>query len=208
MPKLVKQPIKRDGPARREAIFGAALRLFRERGFHGTAINDIGAATGVTGPALYRHFPSKGELLAEAIREGSRRIAQATRAALAVEGLSPREALEALVRAYVEVALENADMNAAYVLESRHLADELRAPLRRGERRLRDEWRRCLVAVRPDLDTEQARTMVNMAIFSVVALCMVPSRLEREALVALATSRVMALLLGEAPPGTPQASVA
>ncbi len=185
----------KSGPNRREAIFEAALRLFRERGYHGTAINDIGAAAGVSGPALYRHFSGKGEVLAEAIREGSRRIAKATRGALSDPDSSPHAALEALVGAYVQVALENADIYAAYVLESRHLADEYRKPLRRSDLRHREEWKRLLIEVRPDLDQEQARTMVNMAIFSVTSLCIVPSKLDRPALVRLATQRVMALLL-------------
>ena len=59
---------KRGRPSRREPIFASALRLFRERGFHATAINEIGADADVTGPAIYSHFESKGELLAEAIR--------------------------------------------------------------------------------------------------------------------------------------------
>jgi len=43
---------KRGRPSRREPIFESALRLFRERGFHATAINDIGADADVTGPAI------------------------------------------------------------------------------------------------------------------------------------------------------------
>jgi len=185
----------RRGPARRREILSAALRLFRERGFHGTSIDDIGATAGVTGPALYRHFSGKGEVLAEAIREGSRQIAAATRPALADEGLAPQDALEQLVRSYVGVALDNADIYAAYVLEARHLADEFRRPLRRSELGHRDEWRRLVLAVHPDMDPEQARTLVTMAVFAVTSLCMEPSRLDREALVELATGRVTALLL-------------
>lgn len=189
----------RGGPARRRAILDAALRLFRERGFHGTSINDIGTTAGVTGPALYRHFSGKGEVLAEAIRDGARRIAAATRPAVENADLPPREALAELVRAYVGVALDNADTHAAYVLESRHLDDEARRPLRRKERGHRDEWRRLLMGARPELDAEQARVLVRMAIFSVTALCMEPRRLDRDALVELASSRVLALLLAEAP---------
>lgn len=185
----------RRGPARRREILDAALRLFRERGFHGTSIDDIGATAGVTGPALYRHFSGKGEVLAEAIREGSRRIAAATRSAVTDEALDPREALERLVRSYVDVALDNADTYAAYVLEARHLADEFRRPLRRSELRHREEWRRLVLAVHPDMDPEQARTLVTMAVFAVTSLCMEPSRLDREVLVELATSRVTAMLL-------------
>jgi len=191
--------VRRGGPGRKQAIFAAALRLFRERGFHGTAINDIGAAAGVTGPALYRHFSGKDEVLSEAIRDGSRRIAEATRGAVDATGLSPREALDALVRSYVGVALENADVYAAYVLESRHLPDHLRAPIRRAERRHREEWERLLLGVRPDLDAQVAATLVRMAIFSVVSLCMVPSRVDPADLVELASGRVMAMLLSPSP---------
>jgi AcrR family transcriptional regulator len=183
---------------RRRAILGAALRLFRKRGFHGTSIDDIGASAGVTGPAVYRHFSGKGEVLAEAIREGSRHIAAATRESLGERELPPEEALERLVRSYVEVALDDADTFAAYVLEARHLADEFRHPLRRSELRYREEWRRMVLAVHPEMDPEQARALVTMAIFAVTSLCMEPCRLDRAAQVELATSRVMALLLAPA----------
>ena len=186
------------GAARRQAILRAALRLFRERGFHGTSINEIGAAAGVTGPALYRHFSGKGEVLSEAIREGSRRIAAATRDALRSERTDPEQALEALVRSYVDVALDNADIYTAYMLEARHLEPDSRTPLRRSELRHRDDWKRMVLAVHPEMDAEEARTMVKMAMFAVTSLCMEPNRLDRTALVEMATARVMALLL--APP--------
>jgi AcrR family transcriptional regulator len=186
---------RQSGPNRRQAILDAALRLFRQRGFHGTSINDIGTAAGVSGPALYRHFAGKGEVLAEAIREGSRRIAAATRDALHSDQYDPEEALEALVRSYVDVALDNADIYAAYVLEARHLDDTFRQPLRRSELRHREEWKRLVLAVHPGMDAEEARTMVKMAVFAVTSLCMEPSRLDRDRLVEMATRRVMGLLL-------------
>ncbi len=187
---------KRGRPSRREPIFESALRLFRERGFHATAINDIGADADVTGPAIYSHFESKGQLLAEAIREGCFRIGNALTEALDVEGLSAEEELVALVRAYVRVALENADMNACYVLELRHVNSEQRGPLKRAAQRLCDLWHEKLTAVRPELGREQADTMVQMAIFSIVSLCMMPSRIDREALVELASQQVLHGLLG------------
>lgn len=185
------------GSTRREAIFDAALRLFRERGFHGTSINEIGAASGVTGPAIYRHFAGKGEVLAEAIREGSGRIIRATRDPLASDA-PPEEAVEALVRAYVEVALENADIHAAYVLEARHLGDELRKPLRRGVLRHREGWKRLVQAVRPELGDEEVRTVVKMASYAVASLCLEPPNLDRDALVDFATERIVALLVAPA----------
>lgn len=48
---------------RREQILATAAELFAHRGFNGVSINDIGAAVGISGPALYRHFASKDDLV-------------------------------------------------------------------------------------------------------------------------------------------------
>ena len=53
--------------ARRDQLLSAAALLFRRRGFHAVGIDDIGAAVGLSGPAVYRHFPSKQALLREVI---------------------------------------------------------------------------------------------------------------------------------------------
>jgi AcrR family transcriptional regulator len=47
---------------RRELIVDAAGRLFGERGYAGTRLDDVAAAAGVTKPILYRHFESKRAL--------------------------------------------------------------------------------------------------------------------------------------------------
>src|ERR1044071_7137914 len=48
---------------RRERILASATSLFEENGFHGAGIDDIAAAAGVTGPAIYRHFKNKDAVL-------------------------------------------------------------------------------------------------------------------------------------------------
>lgn len=196
-------PAKRGRPSRRAAIFSSALRLFRERGFHATSINDIGADAGVAGTAVYAHFATKQEVLAEAIREGARRIRAGVASALESPAPSPQAALERLVRAYVAIVVDNADMNACYVLESRNLEAEVREPLLRGERSLRVTWRRLLLAARPELGEEQAQTMVQMAIFSLVALCVHRNRIERDTLVELATAQLLGALYSPVPGSGP-----
>src|SRR5271168_4249626 len=59
------------GERTREAIMAAATDLFRERGFRETSLGDIGAAAGVSGPAIYRYFDGKGELLSVLIEEAA-----------------------------------------------------------------------------------------------------------------------------------------
>ena len=48
---------------RRELVLEAAADLFAARGFHAVGMDDIGEAAGISGPGVYRHFPSKQALL-------------------------------------------------------------------------------------------------------------------------------------------------
>jgi len=55
------------GLRRRRAIVEAAAEMFARRGYPAVGMDDIGAAAGVTGPAIYRHFESKASVLAAVI---------------------------------------------------------------------------------------------------------------------------------------------
>ncbi len=50
--------------SRHREIVRAAARLFDERGYHHTSMDDIAAAVGIKKPTLYHHVPSKGRILA------------------------------------------------------------------------------------------------------------------------------------------------
>jgi AcrR family transcriptional regulator len=95
--------------SRREQILSTAAALFAERGFHGVSVADLGAACGISGPALYRHFPSKDAMLAEMLVGISERLLAEGRRRAASAG-SPAEALTALVRWHIEFALQHPDL--------------------------------------------------------------------------------------------------
>jgi AcrR family transcriptional regulator len=57
------------GRARSQEIRLAALRLFAERGYLATTMEDIGRAAGIRGPSVYRHYDSKQQLLFEIMTE-------------------------------------------------------------------------------------------------------------------------------------------
>src|SRR5687768_7576026 len=59
---------------RRQAILTAAATLFAQRGYAGVTIEDLGAAVGVSGPAVYRHFPGKAAVLAAILQGASRTL--------------------------------------------------------------------------------------------------------------------------------------
>ena len=72
---------ERDAPTRREQILKEAARLFAERGFHGVGVDEIGAAVGISGPGLYRHFAGKDAMLAELLVRHQRAAADRRHAA-------------------------------------------------------------------------------------------------------------------------------
>lgn len=63
----------RGGP-RAEQIARAATRLFQEQGYQNVSIDQIGAAVGLTGPAVYRHFKGKYGILVHALMTQTDRV--------------------------------------------------------------------------------------------------------------------------------------
>ncbi len=81
---------------RRTQLLAAAERLFAERGFLAVRLEDIGAAAGVSGPAIYRHFPSKEAMLVELLVEISTRLLAGAREVDAGDR-PPTEVLDGLI---------------------------------------------------------------------------------------------------------------
>ncbi len=91
--------------SRRDEILEIAARLFAERGFDAVSTRVIAQAAGVSQPTLYSHFHSKHALLQEIVAPWLRLLQQR----LAEARTTPadrRARLEALCRAYVELAHE------------------------------------------------------------------------------------------------------
>src|SRR5215208_1350320 len=91
--------------SRREQILAVAAQLFARHGFHGVSIAELGAAVGVSGPALYRHFPGKEALLAEMLVGISEYLLDGGRARARID--DPGQALTELVEFHVDFALHH-----------------------------------------------------------------------------------------------------
>src|SRR3954463_13444435 len=91
---------------RRQQILDTAAALFADRGFHGVSVADLGAACGISGPALYKHFPSKDAMLAEMLVEISEELLRVGRERSRAAG-DPVSALRALVAWHVDFALRH-----------------------------------------------------------------------------------------------------
>ncbi|PXY30042.1 TetR family transcriptional regulator [Prauserella sp. PE36] len=164
-----------DFVSRRERLLVSALRPFRERGFHAVTMEDIGAAAGIGGSSVYRHFASKGDLLAAVYYRAADRLAVAT--STAIEGArDPGEALRRLVDAYIEFSYLDSDLAAVYLSEYGNLPADDRHALRKVQREHVEQWVRLVVAVREDTRTSYARLAVHAALNIVHDLSMARHR--------------------------------
>lgn len=89
---------------RRAEILHAALRAFRDRGYHATTLDDIARHVGVRKTALYHYFPDKQTILHECHREASAELARILREARSIE--TARDQLVHVIREHVRVMTE------------------------------------------------------------------------------------------------------
>ncbi|HTZ85700.1 MAG TPA: TetR/AcrR family transcriptional regulator [Solirubrobacteraceae bacterium] len=124
------------GIERRSLIEQAAARLFAERGYELTTVDQICAAAGITKPMLYRHFESKQELHMRLLERRRDELAAAPLGKfLETEG-PPLDRLEALIDAWFEHVGEHPDTSRLLFQDVTGDAEvkELQRELRRRQR--------------------------------------------------------------------------
>jgi AcrR family transcriptional regulator len=152
--------VRQRGGSRRTHIVRAAADLFAAGGYPAAGMDQIGAAAGITGPAIYRHFDSKAAILA-AVFDG---IIDAVTAPPVHAELSPstsRDELRSLVRVYAGAVASRRRLMAVFVREVHHLPPEHGARLAERQRTLVRRWRTLLTEVHPDWKEEVIRTTVH-----------------------------------------------
>ncbi|MFF0866428.1 TetR/AcrR family transcriptional regulator [Nonomuraea sp. NPDC003560] len=155
---------------RKRVILLQAARLFVERGYADTGIDDIGAAVGISGPAVYRHFPGKQAILLALIELSLERLQEGTQAALADRDRDPQEALIALVDWFSRSSVENRSLTLIMQAELLWLPERDRRLLNRRMRQIREEWVGLLIEVRPELSDLAARIAVTSVMGMVTAV--------------------------------------
>ncbi len=91
---------RRPAAERRALIEEAAARLFAERGYAATTVEDIVSAAGVSKPMLYRHFESKKELQLKLLEHRRDELAAAPLERFLREEGAPAQRLPAMLDAW------------------------------------------------------------------------------------------------------------
>jgi AcrR family transcriptional regulator len=115
---------------RAEEVYAAALRLFREKGYHATSMQDIAAAVGLYKGSLYHYIGSKEDLLVRVFERALGTLLEDVERIAADGSLRPSAQLREIVVAHVAAVAQNLDALTVYFHEFRALADESLANVR------------------------------------------------------------------------------
>lgn len=177
----------------REKIVRASLDLFAENGYEGTSIEEIGRKANITGPAIYRHFASKEDVLVAAYEYAGRGRFAALDASV---GLPPDEALEILLTSFVQFTFEMPQWTKLWLLErGGHFPANFKRATVGLQKRFSKRWEDVVAALRPDLDAKAAREIVH-AVWSIMnGTVYFPSTMSANNRAALLTEAARAVVL-------------
>jgi AcrR family transcriptional regulator len=151
---------------RRSQLLSAAERLFAERGFLAVRLEDIGAAAGVSGPAIYRHFPNKESLLVELLVGISTRLLAGAREVRS-RATDAAAALDGLIDFHLDFALGEPDLIRIQDRDLAHLPAGAERQVRRAQRQYLEVWVGVLRELEPGLAEVDARLMAH-AVFGLL----------------------------------------
>ncbi len=158
------------GPERQRRIEQAAARLFAERGYAATRIEDVVAAVGVTKPMLYRHFASKQQLHLALLANHRDALAAAALDAYLAQPQAPlRERLPAMLEAWFGY-IENEPYALRLLLRDTTGDPEIQAFHRELQARQRAADAAIIRETLPDLPHEQVEPLAEVVRSSLTGL--------------------------------------
>ncbi|MFI5511257.1 TetR/AcrR family transcriptional regulator [Mycobacterium sp. NPDC051804] len=145
---------------RRSQLIAAAERLVAERGYLAVRLEDIGAAAGVSGPAIYRHFPNKEALLVELlVGISTRLLAGATDVVARAD--DAQSAFDGLVDFHLDFALGESDLIRIQDRDLPNLPPSAKRQVRKAQRQYVEIWVDVLRRLNNSLGEDDARLMAH-----------------------------------------------
>lgn len=157
---------------RERTILDTAALAFHEKGFHGVGVDEIGRRAGLSGPAIYRHFSGKDELLARLLDEAMDELVGATDLVLD----EPAADLARALRHHVAFALEHRQLVSLHHRESRFLIDPWATAFARREGRYVRRWEALLGAAHPTAGPGDVATATQATLGMVFSIPTWPAR--------------------------------
>jgi TetR/AcrR family transcriptional regulator, cholesterol catabolism regulator len=146
----------------RQEILRTAARLFQQRGYDATSMNDVAAALKLSKGGLYHHFQSKDEILFE-IMNHAMEITQERVLAPVRNIADPADRLRALIRLHMEVVLSPRDREITVMLHENH---PLPPALRKRINQRKKEYVHFVESLIADVQKEAQRTRAAKGVVS------------------------------------------
>lgn len=157
---------------RNRRILDAAAELFYEKGFHGTSVDELGTRAGVSGPAVYRHFAGKDEILAALFDEAMDILLEAT------EQVSndPAEDLERLIRHHVGFAIGNRHLVNVSQREDRSLVQPFKRRVDRRRKKYVEGWEAAVGRYLPKASQSQVSVATQSCLGMIFSISYWPTK--------------------------------
>jgi AcrR family transcriptional regulator len=154
-------------------ILDAAAAVFHERGFHGAGMDELGSRAGLSGPAIYRHFSGKDEILATLFDEAIDELLSAT----ATVHEDPVQDLIRVVRHHVQFAVTRRQLVSVYQHEERSLVDPWKRRFARRRQQYVTRWEAILARCVPSADPTRVAVGTQSCLGLIFSISLWPSKL-------------------------------
>ncbi|KUI32399.1 TetR family transcriptional regulator [Mycobacterium sp. IS-1496] len=146
-----------------EALLVESMRLFNQKGYRDTSMEDIAAAVGMPASGIYRYFSGKSDILAGAFRRSADRWS-AEMSVILDTTPDREEALAKLIDGHVARSFSEPELDYVYYTERLNMSPADQQILRNLQRSTVETWADLVVTLRPEWTAGQARFAVYAAL--------------------------------------------
>lgn len=157
---------------REHEILAAAAKAFHEKGFHGVGMDELGRRAGLSGPALYRSFSGKDEILATLLNEAMDELMSAV---IAVHE-DPQLDLDRALTHHVRFSVRHSELVNLYQREVRSLAEPWNKQFNRRRRQYTERWEELFRRRYPTLGGDAVSVAVQSTLGTIFSLPYWPGR--------------------------------
>ncbi len=151
----------------REHILQCAARLFAQRGYHGTTMNEVALASGLSKATLYHYYRDKYALLVSIAQDHVEQL-HALVQSVAAQKLPPNEWLRALIVGFVHAYAHARDAHRVLTEDVRFLNEQDRAKVLGLEREIVAGLAHVVGLVRPNLKRKTLTKPLTMLLFGMI----------------------------------------
>ena len=166
-PQVSRPPAGLAAQSKYEALLDESMRLFNERGYRETSVEEIAATVGLPASGVYRYFERKSDLLAASFRRAADWLS-AELSSVAADANDPEEALTRVIDAYVARSFDRPELDYVYYTERLNMTVADQNVLRILQLSTVESWVQLVLAVRPEWGPGDARFAVHAAMALVI----------------------------------------